>query len=38
MVEWNDDLVLGGALQFQPPSYSCSESRRSSNLSLLVPK
>ena len=38
MVEWNDDRVLGGASQFQPPSASCSDSSWSSSFRLGSPK
>ena len=38
IVVWNDDAVLFGASQFQPPSSSCSLSRRSARLSVGWPK
>src|SRR5262249_21227911 len=38
MVEWNEDRLLGGAWQFQPPSSSCSRRRRSASPSRGSPK
>src|SRR5262245_4609948 len=38
IVELNDERLLGGALQFQPPSSNCSLRSRSTNRSLAWPK
>ena len=38
IVVWNDDRLLGGAAQFQPPSANCSWRSRSTSRSLASPK
>src|SRR5437867_21506 len=38
IVELNEDRLLGGASQFQPPSSSCSPRSRSTSRSLASPK